>query len=75
MGRRDESVPFEAVEGVWKRWEKSGALRAGSRFVEIPDGDHGLLGHVDRIAEEVRALAGTSVLPRSGAASPRPTEN
>ncbi len=58
MGRRDESVPFEAVEGVWRRWEASGRLAAGSRFIEIPRGDHGLLDHVDRIFEEVRNLAG-----------------
>lgn len=55
MGRRDESVPFESVEGVWKRWEAAG-LGAGSRFIEIPAGDHGLLDYVDRIADEARAL-------------------
>ena len=64
MGRRDESVPFEAVEAVWKRWEASGGLRSGSRFVEIPDGDHGLLGHVDRIADEIRALASAPTAAR-----------
>ena len=57
MGRRDESVPFETVEGVWKSWEASGGLRPGSRFVEIADGDHGLLAHVDQIADEIRGLA------------------
>jgi hypothetical protein len=62
MGRRDESVPFDGVLGVWKRWEASERLAPGSRFVEIPEGDHGLLDHVDRIAEEILALSGA---PRS----------
>ncbi|MGH9368759.1 MAG: YqiA/YcfP family alpha/beta fold hydrolase [Thermoanaerobaculia bacterium] len=62
MGRRDESVPFESVAEVWRRWEASGRLSPGSRFVEISDGDHGLLAHVDRIADEVLAL---SEAPRS----------
>jgi pimeloyl-ACP methyl ester carboxylesterase len=53
MGRRDESVPFSLVSAVWKRWEKSGRLPEGSRFVEIPEGDHGLTAFVDRIAEEI----------------------
>lgn len=57
MGRRDESVPIDLVRGVWKRWEASGRLREGSRFVEIPEGDHGLTAHVDRIAEEILAAA------------------
>ena len=57
MGRKDESVPFEQVEGVWCRWVASKALPAGSRFVEIPDGDHGLVDHVDQIAEEIRTSA------------------
>jgi len=53
MGRRDESVPFDLVRGVWTRWQESGRLAAGSRFVEIPDGDHGLTESVDQIAEEI----------------------
>jgi len=57
MGRRDESVPFDHVAGVWRQWEQSGKLLPGSGFVEIPEGDHGLLDHVPRIAEEVRAAA------------------
>jgi pimeloyl-ACP methyl ester carboxylesterase len=57
MGRRDESVPFDSVRRVWDRWEASGHLLPGSRFVEIPDGDHGLLDHLDRIAKEAVALA------------------
>lgn len=61
MGRHDESVPFDLVCGVWTRWEKSQRLAGGSRFVEIPDGDHGLTAFVDRIAEEILAAA---ALPR-----------
>jgi len=60
MGRQDESVPFDLVREVWNRWETSGALREGSRFVEIPDGDHGLTAHVGRIADEILAAAGES---------------
>jgi pimeloyl-ACP methyl ester carboxylesterase len=58
MGSRDESVPFEGVRGAWQRWEQSGGLRAPSRFVEIPGGDHGLVDVVGRIADEIRAAAG-----------------
>ena len=57
MGVKDESVPFEGVYATWRRWEASGGLEKGSRFVAIPDGDHGLVDHVDRIAAEVRASA------------------
>jgi hypothetical protein len=55
MGRRDESVPFEAVEAVWLRWRESGRLAPGSRFVPIENGDHGLTEFVPEIAEEIRA--------------------
>ena len=61
MGRRDESVPFEVVRKVWARWQESGRLAEGSRFVEIPDGDHGLTDSVDQIAEEILRAAS---LPR-----------
>jgi pimeloyl-ACP methyl ester carboxylesterase len=61
MGRHDESVPFSLVSDVWTRWEKSGRLLEGSRFVEIPEGDHGLTAFVDRIAEEIGSAA---ALPR-----------
>src|SRR5262245_18888942 len=54
MGRKDESVPFELVRGAWERWRESGRLDPRSRFVEIPEGDHGLTEHVDRIGEEIR---------------------
>ncbi len=59
MGARDESVPFDGVYETWRRWEASGGLKAGSQFVAIPDGDHGLVDYVGRIADEIRALAAT----------------
>jgi hypothetical protein len=55
MGGHDESVPFDGVARAWRRWEESGRLRPGSRFVEIPGGDHGLIAFTDRIADEIRA--------------------
>ena len=61
MGRHDESVPFSLVRDVWTSWERSGRLAEGSRFVEIPEGDHGLTAFVDRIAEEIVSAA---ALPR-----------
>lgn len=57
MGTMDESVPFEGVYETWRRWEASGRLKKGSRFTAIPDGDHGLVGHVGLIADEIRASA------------------
>jgi hypothetical protein len=59
MGTMDESVPFEGVYETWRRWESSGQLKKGSRFIAIPDGDHGLVEHVGLIADEVRASAAT----------------
>ncbi|MBV9495439.1 MAG: hypothetical protein JOZ54_14415 [Acidobacteria bacterium] len=57
MGRDDETVAFVDVESVWNRWRAHG-VAAGSKFIEIPDGDHGLTEHVDRIAAElVEAVA------------------
>jgi len=61
MGKRDESVPFESVAAVWRRWEASGHLSPESRFVEIPEGDHGLIAYVDRIAKEILRSAGLDV--------------
>ena len=57
MGSSDDSVPFDGVRRVWERWEASGRLRQGSRFVEIPGGDHGLIDHVGLIAGEILAAA------------------
>ena len=56
MGEQDESVPFAGVAEAWKRWESSGRLAAGSRFVCVPGGDHGLIGSVDRIVEVIRSI-------------------
>lgn len=56
MGTNDESVPFEHVRRIWQAWEESGRLAAGSRFVEIPGGDHGLVDHAGTIAREITAL-------------------
>lgn len=57
MGRKDETVPFHVVEATWRRWEESGALVAGSRFIELAEGDHGLVSHAETIAHEIRAAA------------------
>ena len=59
MGVKDESVPFDGVYRTWERWEASGALKAGSRFIALPDGDHGLIAYVGQIAAEVRRAAAT----------------
>jgi hypothetical protein len=58
MGTRDESVPYEHVRRVWRGWEVSGKLVEGSRFLEITDGDHGLVDSAETIAREIVALAG-----------------
>jgi len=68
MGRKDESVPFDLVRGVWERWRESGRLDSRSRFLEIPEGDHGLTDHVARIADEIRRSCD---LPREPAAVSR----
>jgi uncharacterized protein len=57
MGTRDESVPAELVEAVWKRWEVSGRLVPGSRFIAVPGGDHGLVDHAGLLGDEIRASA------------------
>jgi predicted esterase YcpF (UPF0227 family) len=55
MGRNDESVPFDLVEQTWNKWRPG--LVPGSKFIEVPEGDHGLTAHVDLIAREIRAIA------------------
>jgi pimeloyl-ACP methyl ester carboxylesterase len=65
MGSRDESVPVDQVREVWRRWESSGELAAGSRWIEIAGGDHGLVAHIDRIAAEIREAADLTARPVS----------
>lgn len=57
MGRNDETVPFERVERVWQSWEASGRLAAGSKFIDLENGDHGLVAHAELIAREIRDAA------------------
>ena len=54
MGRDDQSVPFEIVEETWQKWEGSGRLAPGSRFIPIEGGDHSLVSEATRIADEIR---------------------
>ncbi len=61
MGTADESVPYDGVAAVWERWRSSGALVPGSRLISIPGGDHGLVPHIARIADEIAAAAGMPV--------------
>jgi predicted esterase YcpF (UPF0227 family) len=49
MGRDDQTVSYERVERLWRGWETSGRLVKGSRFIEIPGGDHGLVEHTELI--------------------------
>lgn len=53
MGRDDETVSFDLVERLWRAWQASGRLAPGSRFLEIPDGDHGLVSHADLIEQVI----------------------
>jgi uncharacterized protein len=53
MGREDETVEFDGVESRWRAWEASGRLAPGSRFVEIADGDHGLVSHAGLIEQAI----------------------
>jgi len=70
IGRHDETVPVDGVREQWAKWEGSGKLAPGSRFIEIPNGDHGLVGFVDLIAGEIRAAtAPTPSAARSPAGS------
>ena len=60
IGRNDETVPFDGALERWREWEKSGRLAGGSRFVEIPSGDHGLVDFADVIADAVRRAITTA---------------
>jgi predicted esterase YcpF (UPF0227 family) len=53
MGREDETVPFEMVEETWQRWEASGQLVPGSRFIPVAGGDHSLAGHIELIRDAI----------------------
>jgi predicted esterase YcpF (UPF0227 family) len=53
MGRKDETVPFDIVRETWKRWEASGRLAPGSRFLTLEEGDHGLVGHAEIIRQSI----------------------
>jgi uncharacterized protein len=53
MGRKDESVPFDWVRGVWESWTKSAKLVNGSKFIEIAGGDHGLVAYAEVVAREI----------------------
>lgn len=53
IGRNDETVPFDGVQKRLLQWEASGRLAEGSRFVVIPDGDHGLVAFAGVIASVI----------------------
>lgn len=53
MGRKDETVPFEIAYERWQQWEATGALAAGSRFIALEEGDHGLLSHTEVIRDAI----------------------
>jgi pimeloyl-ACP methyl ester carboxylesterase len=57
MGRKDQTVPFGIVEETWRSWKASGALVAGSRFVVLEEGDHGLVAHADVIRAAIEEAA------------------
>ena len=57
MGTADESIPFEGVLAVWERWKAAGRLSRRSRFVAIEGGDHRLTAEIERISNEIRAMA------------------
>ncbi len=53
MGRADETVPFDLVERHWRAWEASGKLAPGSRFIEVAEGDHGLVAQASLIEQAI----------------------
>jgi pimeloyl-ACP methyl ester carboxylesterase len=54
MGANDETVPIAYVHEVWERW----GLGRPSKFIEIPNGDHGLVEHAPLIADAIEEAAG-----------------
>jgi len=57
MGRKDETVPFAVVEETWQKWVDSGRLAPGSRFIELEEGDHGLVPHAEIIRDAILEAA------------------
>jgi pimeloyl-ACP methyl ester carboxylesterase len=57
MGRKDQTVPFDIVEETWRKWEASGKLVPGSRFVELEEGDHALVEHAELIRAAIQEAA------------------
>jgi predicted esterase YcpF (UPF0227 family) len=53
MGRKDETVPFDVVEETWRKWEGSGGLAAGSRFIVLEEGDHSLVADAEAIRDAI----------------------
>lgn len=53
MGRKDETVPFHVVEETWRKWDGSGRLAAGSRFIVLEEGDHSLVGNAEAICDAI----------------------
>lgn len=53
MGREDQTVPFDFIERHWRAWEASGRLAPGSQFIEIEDGDHGLVSQAHVIEQAI----------------------
>jgi predicted esterase YcpF (UPF0227 family) len=53
MGRKDETVPFDVVEEMWHKWEGSGRLAAGSRFIVLEEGDHSLVAQAETIRDAI----------------------
>jgi len=60
MGRKDQTVPFDVVQDTWRSWEASGRLVAGSRFIELEEGDHGLVEHAELIRDAIRDSVGSA---------------
>lgn len=58
MGRKDETVPFDIVEETWRKWEASGRLAAGSRFLVLEEGDHSLVAEAEAIRDAIVDAAG-----------------
>jgi predicted esterase YcpF (UPF0227 family) len=60
MGRKDETVPFDVVDEIWRNWEASGRLIAGSRFLVLEEGDHSLVADAEAIRDAIRDAVETA---------------